>query len=320
MKPLQEKGPHIGVASLLLSLAVFFTALLPGLPMASEPVRFFRIGDGRIHIKNEQNGREAKVQLLDSKGMLDEDALLEIDAVFNFPHNPKGEHISLRLLFFLDHFSDIVAPGKMIHLVSGFRSPTYNEKLKKAGGNVAKTSTHIDSMAIDFFIEGVDGKVLWETIRRENCCGVGHYGGRVVHLDSGKPRFWEATTSKVDTQESEFNRRIYLSAEYDRYKRGERARFFISSVSDFPFGIRKMAMLLNEFKGKHRPPTSLSVQGQPDEDCISIQNRTASRLIYVNLPIEIDPGRYRIRFDICKRPFEQMPSVIFSNEIEIVQD
>jgi uncharacterized protein YcbK (DUF882 family) len=301
-------------------LIIFIAALLPGLTMAlSEPIRFFRFGDGKIHIKNEQNGREAKVQLLNPEGKIDENAMKEIDGVFNFPHTSKGEHVSLRLLFLLDHFSDNITPDKLIHLVSGFRSPTYNDKLKKSGGNVAKTSTHIDGMAIDFFIEGVDGKVLWETIRRENCCGVGHYGGRVVHLDSGKPRFWEAATSKVDTRESEFNRRIYLSAEYDRYKRGERARFFISSVSDFPFGIRKMAALRNELAGNEKQ-VRLAVQGQPEEECISIQNRTASRLIYANLPMESDPGRYRIRFDFCQRPSDHMPLAIFSNEIEIVQD
>lgn len=319
MKPSRETALNTRIACRFLALVIFIKVLLPGLPMASEPVRFFRIGDGKIHIKNEQNGREAKVELLDPKGMFDENALKEIDAVFNFPHTSIGEHVSLRLLSLLDHFSDNVAPGRMIHLVSGFRSPAYNDKLKKSGGNVAKTSAHIDGMAIDFFIEGVDGKVLWETIRRENCCGVGHYGGKVVHLDSGKPRFWEAATSKVDTQESECNRRIYLSAEYDRYKRGERARFFISSISYFPFGLRKMAELRNEHTGNEQQ-VLLAVQGQPEEECVSIQNRIESRHIFAKLPIETEPGRYRIRFDFCKRPFEQMPMAIFSNVIEIVQD
>lgn len=174
-------------------------------------------------------------------------------------------------------------------------------------------------MAIDFFIEGVDGKKLWEAIRKENCCGVGHYGGRVVHLDSGKPRFWEAATSKVDTKESEFNRRIYLSTIYDRYKRGERVRLLLTSISDFQFGIQKTATLVNDFEGKNRP-IRLSVQTQPEEECIFINHRDASRSIFSTLPPETEPGTYRVRLDFCKRPFEQMPSVIFSNEIEIVRD
>ncbi|MBP1745999.1 MAG: hypothetical protein H6Q54_614 [Deltaproteobacteria bacterium] len=320
MKPFRALQSHTELIYQSLLLVIFLIVLLPGVGMTSSaPTRFFRFGDGQIHIKNEKDGREAKVNLFDPKGTLNEKALKEIDGVFNFPNTSKDEHVSLRLLFFLDYFSDIVAPSKMIHLVSGYRSPSYNEKLKKSGGNVAKTSTHIDGMAIDFFIEGIDGKILWETIRKENCCGIGHYGGKVVHLDSGKPRFWEATTSKVGTQESEFNRRVYLSTEYDRYKRGERVRFFLTSVSDFQFGIQKMATLVNDFEGKNRP-ISLSVQTQPEEECIVINNRTASRFIYSTFPVEAEQGRYRVRVDFCKRPFEQMPSVIFSNEIEIVRD
>lgn len=320
MKPFRTLQSHVDLTYRSLLLVTFLIILFPGLSMSSsEPIRFFRLGDGQIHIRNENNGRETKVNLLDPKGTFHEKALKEIGAVFDFPHNSKGEHVSLRLLCFLDYFSDMVAPGKMIHLISGYRNPSYNEKLKKSGGNVAKTSAHIDGMAIDFFIEGIDGKILWEAIRKENCCGVGHYGGRVVHLDSGKPRFWEAATSKVDTQESEFNRRIYLSTEYDRYKRGERVRFFLTSISDFQFGIQKMAIIVDEFEAKNRP-TDLSVQGQPGEECILINHRTASRLIYSTLPIEIEPGRYRIRLDFCKRPFVQMPSMILSNEIEIVRD
>lgn len=285
----------------------------------SEHSRFFRSGDGQIHIQNEKDGRSVNVNLIDPRGVLNEKALKEIDDVFGFPDSSKGEHISLRLLFLLDYFSDIVAPGKKIHLVSGYRSPTYNEKLKKSGGNVARTSAHIDGMAIDFFIEGVDGKTLWDSIRKENCCGVGHYGGRVVHLDSGKPRFWEAATSKVDTKESEFNRRIYLSAEYDRYKRGEKVRFFLTSVSDFKFGIQNVATLINERDGKTRS-MGLSVQYQPEEGCLSMNTRSATRFIYSILPADIEPGRYRILFDFCKRPLVQMPSMVISNEIEIVPD
>jgi uncharacterized protein YcbK (DUF882 family) len=295
-------------------------ALFPNVSVSSsEPARFFRVGDGKIHIRNEHDGREAQVQLFDRTGMVNEKSLNDIDAIFNFPHKQEGEHVSLRLLFLLDYFSDRVAPGKVIHLLSGYRSPSYNEQLKKSGGNVATTSTHMDGMALDFYLEGINGKTLWETIRKENCCGVGHYGGREVHLDAARPRFWEAATSKVRTRESEYNRRAYLSTEYDRYKQGERVRFFLSSLSDFDFGIRNRVILVNTREGKNGA-AGLTVQAQGDEECLLVKDRDASRLIYSTLPIEIDPGRYRIRIDFCKRPFEQMPMTTLSNEIEIIRE
>ncbi|MCX5804971.1 MAG: DUF882 domain-containing protein [Proteobacteria bacterium] len=286
---------------------------------SSDPVRFFRLGDGEINIRNEHNGREAKVNLFDPGGTLNEKALNEIDTVFNFPDNLKGEHISLRLIFLLDYFSDMIAPGKMIHLISGYRSPAYNQKLKKSGGNVASTSTHMDGMAIDFYIEGINGKVLWEAVRKENCCGVGHYGGKSIHIDSGKPRFWEAATSKIGTRESEFNRKVYLSTEYDRYRPGEKIRFFLTSLSDFQFGIHKIATLFKDIEGKN-DATALIIQAQDEEECILINDRNASRSIYATLPAGLESGRYRIRFGFCRRPFEQMPTITLSNEIEIIKE
>ncbi len=295
-------------------------ALFPSVSVSSsEPARFFLVGDGKLHIRNEHDGHEVDAILFDPTGMLNERSLKDIDAVFNFPHEQKGEHVSLRLLFLLDYFSDRVAPGKVIHLISGYRSPSYNEQLKKAGGNVARTSTHMDGMALDFYLEGITGKTLWETIRKESCCGVGHYGGREVHLDSGKPRFWEAATSKVKTQVSEFNRRLYLSTEYDRYKQGEKVRIFLTSLSDFGFGIRNRATLVNTREGKNGA-AGLTVQAQHDEECLLVKDRDASRSIYSTLPMEIEPGRYRIRVDFCKRPFEQMPTTTLSNEIEIIRE
>jgi hypothetical protein len=90
-------------------------------------------------------------------------------------------------------------------------------------------------------------------------------------------------------------------------------------VSDFQFGIQNIAILINGLEGKNRP-IRLSVQTQPEEECIEINNRTASRFIYSTFPAEAEPGRYRVRLDFCKKPYEQMPSTIFSNEIEIVRD
>ncbi len=232
------------------------------------------MGDGKLHIQNVKTQQEADVGLMLPDGSLDESALERIDAVFGLSGQRKGEHISPRLLFMLDYFSDLVAPGKVIYLTSGYRSPEYNDGLKKAGGIVAKTSTHMDGLALDFYIEGVNGKDLWELIREKNCCGVGHYGGKEIHLDASRPRFWEAATSKVDTNESDYNRRMFLSTDFDRYQAGQQVRLSFSSVSNFGFGIRKKAVLMAESEGTNsqtvsnfRPrifqSVSLSLIGRP---------------------------------------------------------
>lgn len=304
----------------LLILCLFQLLLLAVFPTPSHATdlnahRFFHMGDGKIHIQSAHNGREADVNIWNPDGSTNEDALKAIDEVFGLLAEEKDEHISLRLICMLDYFSDITAPGKTILLESGYRSPSYNDQLRKAGGNAARTSTHIDGMAADFYFDGVDGKQLWELIRREDCSGVGHYGGRSVHLDAGRPRFWEAATSKVGTGESDFNRRIYSSTEYDRYKPGETLRLSLSSVSDFGFGIKKEIGIVNELT----PDRTVAVsQLHSENECLLIKERKASRFIYAELPRDLAPGRYRIRIEFCEIPFPQMSRDTITNMMEIL--
>ena len=73
---------------------------------------FFLMGDGWVHIRNAQNHREARVNLLQADGSLDDSALNEIDAVFGFSTLGSGGAYLAPLLFMLDFFSDLVAPEK----------------------------------------------------------------------------------------------------------------------------------------------------------------------------------------------------------------
>jgi uncharacterized protein YcbK (DUF882 family) len=293
--------------------------LSPPFPVLAEPAagRFFFSGDGLVHIRNLHTNKEARVRLLTPEGSLDEEGFTRIDEVFGLPTAEKGEHISPRLIFMLDHFSDLVAPGKPIDMISGYRSPEYNSALRDKGGNVAKTSIHQDGMALDFSIEGVKGKELWQLIKSRNCAGVGHYGGSSIHLDSAKPRYWEAATSKVRTGESDHNRRIYLSTDYDRYRAGDMVRLSFSSVSDFGFGIGSAATIVSDPKGENAVATA-PIKSQDDSGCVMIRDRRASRFIYFALPPNLREGRYRIRVDFCTRPSDQMPRRTVSNEIELV--
>jgi hypothetical protein len=176
----------------------------------------------------------------------------------------------------------------------------------------------MDAMAIDFSIAGVAGIGLWETIRKEDCGGVGHYGGNMVHLDSGKPRFWEAATSKVKSGESEFNRRIYLSTRYDYYRPGEDVHLAFSSISNYPFGVKRPISITKE--GGTNESGKIVGQIRADDECIPISDRKTGKALHVTLPQDIPQGRYRIRVEFCQIPFPQMPVSIVSNPIEIVQE
>lgn len=304
----------IMAASLL--LACLFSPLSAA-TVANQPSRFFVMGSGTMHLKNLRNNREAKISLLNKDGSFNGEAFDKVDWVFGFPAEEKGEHVSPRLLFMLSYFADRLAPGKTINIESAYRSPEYNDKIRENGNNAARTSTHQDGLAVDFWLQGVDGKKIWKTVKAKNCCGIGHYGGKIVHLDAGRPRFWEAATSGTRSTEPDYNRHVYLSTEFDRYKRKEQVRLSFSSLSSFDFGVHSTAQVFRADDDRN-PVTTLRIDRAGESDCYRIGDRNTARSLTTSLPGYLPAGRYTIKMEFCEKPFEQMPSESVSNQIELI--
>ncbi len=302
------------IAAFLNIVAMFYC----GHCSANQPLdRFYLMGRGALHLKNLRNEKEARIHLLNRDGSFNERGFDDVDRVFGFPTEEKGEHISPRLLFMLSYFSDQVAPGKMITIESGYRSPDYNNKIREKGANAAKTSAHIDGMALDFWIEGIDGKELWEMVRAKNCCGVGHYGGKTIHLDAGRPRYWEAATSGTKSEKPDDNRHIFLSTDFDRYRRGEEITLSLSGISTFGFGVLPAAHLYNSADVEQ--PIPIAIQTKNKSGCIMISDHKSSRFLSASLPPKLPAGKFRVKIEFCEKPFSQMPSEVFSNEIELIR-
>ncbi len=289
-------------------------------PKAANPHpagRFFLMGSGSMHLKNWRNHREAKVNLLNQNGSFNEEAFSKVDWVFDFPAQEKGEHISPRLLFMLSYFADHLAPGKTINIESAYRSPEYNEHIREQGNNAARTSLHQDGMALDFWLQGVQGKRIWDVVKEKNCAGIGYYGGKAVHLDAGRPRFWQSATSGTQSKEPDYNRHLYLSTDFDRYKTKDRVRLAFTGLSSFDFGVHPTAQVFRADNLK-TPVTTLRLERGGETDCVHIGNRKSSRLLAASLPPYLPPGRYTIKVEFCEKPFEQMSSEAMSNTIELM--
>lgn len=77
------------------------------------------------------------------------------------------------------------------HIISGYRSPETNAKLRKHSSGVAKKSLHMQGKAIDVRLPGIDLKYLRKAALNLHLGGVGYYPkSNFVHLDTGRPRFW----------------------------------------------------------------------------------------------------------------------------------
>jgi len=307
-------------SSLKLIICLIVLALweTPPIIAAQPPQRFFLMGSGTLHLRNLHSERSATVHLLNPDGSLNEQGFDEVDRVFGFPTAEKGEHISPRLLLMLSYFSDSLAPGKTIEIESAYRSPEYNTALRSKGANAARTSAHLDGIALDFYIEGVDGKELWETVRAKICGGVGHYGGKSIHLDAGRPRFWQAATSGTKSKEPDYNRHLYLSSDFDRYRAGETIRLSFSGISTFGFGVKPTAQVYRA-ADPEKPVGRVAIHAGGGSDCLLLPDHKASRFLTTALPPNYPAGRYRLQLEFCQRPFVEMPAETLSNEIELIR-
>lgn len=76
-------------------------------------------------------------------------------------------------------------------VISGYRSPQTNKRLRNNSSKVAKRSLHMEGKAIDIRLTGVRTKKLQQCAIDMQCGGVGYYQkSDFIHLDTGKVRFW----------------------------------------------------------------------------------------------------------------------------------
>lgn len=82
-------------------------------------------------------------------------------------------------------------PGEAFHVISGYRCPETNSKLRKGSKGVAKFSLHMQAKAIDIRLPGVRLNQLRQASINLRRGGVGYYPkSDFVHLDTGRVRFW----------------------------------------------------------------------------------------------------------------------------------
>lgn len=76
-------------------------------------------------------------------------------------------------------------------VISAYRSPETNAKLRKRSDGVARKSQHLLGKAIDVRLRDLDLEVLRDTAKTLKLGGVGYYAGsNFVHVDTGRVRYW----------------------------------------------------------------------------------------------------------------------------------
>ena len=94
----------------------------------------------------------------------------------------------LDLLYLIREVSSSQAP---FHIISAYRSPKTNEKLRSRNSGVAKRSLHMQGKAIDIRLPDISLAQLRDTAISLQAGGVGYYkDSNFIHIDIGRTRTW----------------------------------------------------------------------------------------------------------------------------------
>lgn len=124
-------------------------------------------------------------------GDYDREALQVINYIMRDRHDEAVVPIDIRLVELLADLQADLAPNEAIDVLSGYRTPRTNYRLRRRNRAAARNSLHMRAMAVDLRIDGVSTRELrdWGVGRAYG--GVGYYPRRrFVHLDVGDVRYW----------------------------------------------------------------------------------------------------------------------------------
>ncbi|WP_454766535.1 YcbK family protein [Cupriavidus campinensis] len=101
-------------------------------------------------------------------------------------------NIDPKLFGLLSALRGTLGADRPFEVISGYRSPFTNERLRKTrGGGVARHSLHMDGMAIDIRLPGVPLADLRDAAVSLQTGGVGIYEREnFLHVDTGRVRQW----------------------------------------------------------------------------------------------------------------------------------
>jgi uncharacterized protein YcbK (DUF882 family) len=124
-------------------------------------------------------------------GVYDRIAWKKINHILRDHYSGETRVMSLGLMDLLHDLQTNLQNDNTIEIISGYRSPATNLRLREAGSGVAGNSYHMRGMAIDVRVDGTSLPSLHQTAVTMHRGGVGYYPkSQFVHLDVGPVRRW----------------------------------------------------------------------------------------------------------------------------------
>lgn len=146
--------------------------------------------DKELHLYNIHTGEFVKTTFKQA-GQYDQDSLDQLDNLLRDHRSGESTLISRTLLNDIYSLQEMFKPNQAIEIISGYRSPKTNEKLRAMGHGVAKRSLHMQGKAVDIRIPGINLRQVRKAALSLKSGGVGYYPkSGFIHLDVGRVRQW----------------------------------------------------------------------------------------------------------------------------------
>jgi uncharacterized protein YcbK (DUF882 family) len=165
--------------------------LLGSTPAFSKIGRTAHAHEGRLTLFNTHNRETVSVAFRTPDGAYDPEALNAINRILRCHYTEEVAEIDIRVIEYLNSVDKVLGGNHEIHIISGYRSPAYNDLLRRQGRKVAGHSLHMKGKAIDIAIPHVGINTIRQAALKLRSGGVGYYAGAgFVHIDSGPCRTW----------------------------------------------------------------------------------------------------------------------------------
>jgi len=273
--------------------------------------RFFVMGDGTLAVLNAHTGERAEVRYRKADGTYDQAAIARIRRAFRSSGDDGEGRASLRLIEVLS-WAQKTSRVRPLTLMSGYRSPDYNEGLRAKGMRAAGGSLHTEGLAADVAFPRAVLRPMWLKVRALDCCGAGYYAKEgFLHIDVGQPRFWEPSTSRVEENLSAGNARLFGRTEFDRYAKGEEIVVALHAMTVAPVRVGREGRFVPDMG--EAATVTLEDASPEQRECVEV----AASGLAVRVHGVSRVSRGRLEFPTCAPRVERTPGLVTTNSVEI---
>jgi uncharacterized protein YcbK (DUF882 family) len=119
------------------------------------------------------------------------EGLSQINHLLRDHRSGEKAEMDRQLLDLLFNLQQRLETNREFQIISAYRSPKTNQKLRSNSKGVAKRSLHMQGKAMDIRLPGTDLKSLRKAVMALKAGGVGYYPkSNFLHVDTGRVRYW----------------------------------------------------------------------------------------------------------------------------------